>query len=389
MALCLLLTGCMAVEDVTVDSTPAPTVSVSPAPTPTATPTPVPTPTPSPEPTPTPIPEPTMEEQLLAEMTLEEKVGQMFFVRCPETGAAEMIETVRPGGVLLFARDFKGLNKEQVQEKLGAWQEMAEIGLLIGVDEEGGQVVRVSSNPLLAESAYPSIRSLYAEGGAELLCAKEAEKCALLQELGINVNFAPVCDISDAKNAFMYGRLLGCGAEETAAVIGQLVGVYEENGMGCVLKHFPGYGNAGDTHTGIIRDERELAAFESCDFQPFSAGLKAGADCVLVAHNIVPCLDGEAPASLSAAWHTLLREDIGFCGVIITDDLDMGAVQDYTDGASAAVKAVLAGNDMLCCTDYKVQFPAVLQAVQDGTIPESRIDESVLRILRWKTELGL
>lgn len=136
-------------------------------------------------------------------------------------------------------------------------------------------------------------------------------------------------------------------------------------------------------------DDRDLAAFEDGAFLPFKAGIDAGADCVLVTHNIVPCVDGEAPASLSAAWHAVLRDTLGFAGVIITDDLSMGGVTDYTDGASAAVAAVLAGNDMLCCTDFETQIPAILRAVEDGTISEARIDESVLRILRWKLERGI
>ena len=178
-------------------------------------------------------------------------------------------------------------------------------------------------------------------------------------------------------------------AAETAAAIGEVVAPYEAENVGPVLKHFPGYGNAADSHTGVVYDDRDLAAFEDGAFLPFKAGIDAGADCVLVTHNIVPCVDGEAPASLSAAWHAVLRDTLGFAGVIITDDLSMGGVTDYTDGASAAVAAVLAGNDMLCCTDFETQIPAVLRAVEDGTISEARIDESVLRILRWKLERGV
>lgn len=322
-------------------------------------------------------------------MTLEEKVGQMFFVRCPETGAEEMIETVQPGGVLLFSRDFDGLSAEQVQAKIVSYQNKARTALLIGADEEGGSVVRISGNPALAEEPFPAIRTLWKKGGMELLRAEESDKCALLRSLGVNVNFAPVCDLSDDPKGFMYARTLGASAEETAEAVRQLVELYAGKQVGCVLKHFPGYGNAADTHAGIVYDDRALEIFEDQDFKPFAAGIEAGADCILVAHNIVPSVDDQAPASLSAAWHGILRENLGFAGVIITDDLDMGAVRDYTDGASAAVTAVLAGNDMLCCTDYKTQYPAVLEAVRSGTISESRIDESVLRILRWKTELGL
>lgn len=344
---------------------------------------------PSPTPSPTPKPTPSPEQRLLESMTLEEKVGQLFFVRCPEEDGAAMIAQYQPGGVLLFGRDFAGRTREAVVGMIADYRAQAKYGLLIGVDEEGGDVVRVSDQAALAEAPYPAPRALYAEGGVSLLCQTEAEKCRLLASLGINVNFAPVCDISDDPAAFMYSRSLGLSPAETAAVIDGMVRVCETENMGTVLKHFPGYGNAADSHAGIVYDDRAYTAFEGGAFLPFESGMRAGADCVLVAHNIVPCVDGERPASLSADWHDILRGTLGFSGVILTDDLSMGGVTDYANAEAAAVEAVLAGNDMLCCTDYKAQIPAVLRAVENGTIEESRIDESVLRILRWKLERGL
>lgn len=389
--LCILFSAC----STTVPETPAPTPPASPTveptvtPEPTATPSPVPTATPEPTATPSPTPALPTAEELLSGMTLEEKVAQMFFVRCPDVGAKEMLTELQPGGLLLFARDFEGLTAEQIAEKLSGYQAVMKLPLLVGTDEEGGTVVRVSSNRQVAARSFWSPRALYAHGGTDLVCRAEGSKCDMLQALGINVNFAPVCDLSDDPTAFMYDRSIGLSAEDTAKVITQLAEVYAEHNTGCVLKHFPGYGNAADTHEGVVYDDRPFEDFESADLLPFAAGIEAGADCVLVAHNIVPCVDAEKPASLSPAWHELLREKLGFEGVIITDDLGMGAVSDYTDNASAAVEAVLAGNDMLCCSDYAAQYPAALAAVQSGEIAESRIDESVLRILRWKLELGL
>ena len=304
-------------------------------------------------------------------------------------GVVEMLETMHPGGVLLFARDFNGLTEEQVVEKIASYRAASKLPLFIGADEEGGDVVRISRYSALSEEPYWSMRALHKAGGKALLYETEADKCQMLKRLGVNVNFAPVCDLSDKPEAFMFWRSLGLSAEETADCIAGLVEVYEKAQVGCVLKHFPGYGNAADTHKGIVYDDRSFEVFEQADFQPFEAGIAAGADCVLVAHSIVSCLDGELPASLSPAWHEVLRDTLGFDGVIITDDLSMGAIQDYTDGASAAVAAVLAGNDMLCGFDYKMQYDAVLEAVQSGVIEEARIEESVLRILRWKQALGL
>ena len=383
--LCLLCTGCTAV------SVPSPIEKATAVPLPTAAPTAAPTPTAKPTPTvsPSPAPTPSAEETVLAGMTLEEKAAQLFFVRCPDVGAKEMIEKMQPGGLLLFGRDFAGLTAEQVKETLSGYQTAAEIPLLIGADEEGGTVVRVSQNPLLAPNRFLSPRSLYAQGGTDAVCTAEREKCSLLYDLGVRVNFAPVCDLSDDPTAFMYARSLGLSPEETAAVIGDMAAVYKEKQMGCVLKHFPGYGNAADTHTGMAFDDRPWETFKTQDLLPFAAGVKAGAACILVSHSVVSCVDSEKPASLSPLWHDVLRKELQFDGVIITDDLAMGAVGDYTDGASAAVAAVLAGNDMLCCSDFDAQYAAVLAAVESGEISEKRIDDSVLRVLRWKNEIGL
>ena len=159
--------------------------------------------------------------------------------------------------------------------------------------------------------------------------------------------------------------------------------------MGSVLKHFPGYGNNGDTHEGTIHDARSYESFTESDFLPFQSGIEAGATAVLVSHTIVDSMDLERPASLSTAVHDILRNDLGFNGLIMTDDLSMGAITNYTDAQDAAVQAVLAGNDLLCSTDFTTQIPAVIEAVNNGTISQERIDQSVLRILATKIQLGI
>lgn len=328
-------------------------------------------------------------EKLLSGMTLEEKVGQMFFVRCPDSQGAQDVERYQFGGYILFGRDFKGLTADQVHANVESYQEKAKIPLLIGVDEEGGTVVRVSANPNLCEEPYWSPRSLYNEGGLSLTAWVERDKLRVLSNLGINVNFAPVCDISQDPEAFMYDRSLGRDPETTSQYVREMVGIYRENSVGCVLKHFPGYGNNADTHTGVAIDQRPYENFQREDFLPFQAGAQAGTGCVLVSHNVVTCVDPEYPASLSAKWHEELRETLGFNGCVITDDLIMGAIQEYCDASSAAVQAVMAGNDLLCCSDYGTQYPAVLEAVKAGEISQERIDQSVRRILRWKADLGL
>lgn len=328
-------------------------------------------------------------QELLDGMTLEEKVGQMFIARCPETDAAQLAADYHLGGYILFGRDFKDKTAEQVTADIQNYQDAAEIPLLIAVDEEGGTVNRVSSNPNLRSSPFRSPQSLYSEGGLELVRSDAQEKCRLLESLGININFAPVCDVSQDPADFIYDRTLGRDAQETSQYVAAVVETMAEEGMGSVLKHFPGYGNNTDTHTGVAYDDRPYDTFLTSDFLPFQAGIAAGADMVLVSHNIVSAMDEASPASLSPEVHRVLREDLGFTGVIVTDDLVMDGVRDFAGDDEAAVLAVQAGNDLLCCTDFQTQVPAVLAAVESGEITGEQIDAAVLRVLTMKLRLGI
>lgn len=261
--------------------------------------------------------------------------------------------------------------------------------MLIGVDEEGGTVVRVSDNPNLRTSPFLSPRDTFNMGGWKSIEADATEKADLLLSLGINVNMAPDCDITSDPDAFMYYRSFNEDVESECEFVRRYVTITKEKKLGTVLKHFPGYGNNEDTHTGIAFDNREYSEFQNVDFKPFITGIENGADCVLVAHNIVSCMDEEYPASLSENVHNILRNELSFDGVIMTDDLSMSAIRDYTGDDDAAVFAAKCGNDILCCSDVATQYPAVLNAVNNGEIPMEQIDNSVRRILRWKYNLGL
>lgn len=328
-------------------------------------------------------------ESLLKILTLEEKVAQMFIVRCPQTGAAEVIAKNQFGGYVLFARDFKNKTKAQAAADIKSYQKAAKVPLLIAVDEEGGTVNRISLYKAFRDTPFKSPQELFAAGGLELIKKDAKEKCSLLNSLGVNLNLAPVCDISTNPNDYIYRRTFGQDAAKTAEYIKTVVSVMRENKMGSALKHFPGYGNNADTHTGIAVDNRSLEEFRQNDFLPFKSGIEAGAGIVLVSHNIVNAIEAGRPASLSSAAHKLLRDELGFKGIIMTDELSMDAISKYTGGEEAAVLAVLAGNDMLCCTDYKTQYAAVLKAVKNGRISEARINESALRILQYKFSAGL
>ena len=326
---------------------------------------------------------------ILKSMTTEEKVGQMFFVRCRKDTAVQDVKTYSPGGYILFDADIKGTTRDSLRVKIQSYQEASKVKLLIGVDEEGGDINRLSRYKEFRAVPFHSPQSLFTEGGFPLIVSDTKEKAELLKDLGFNVNLAPVCDVSTNPGDYIYLRSFGKSAQETAEYARTVVETMNTEKIGCTLKHFPGYGNNADTHKGIAIDSRSYDTFVNSDFIPFQAGIEAGAGSILVSHTIVNCMDEKLPASLSPAVHKILREDLGFQGVIMTDDLKMDAVKDYIGDETSAVMAVKAGNDLLIASDFDVQIPTVLNALKNGSITEDRIDESVIKILIWKLQLGI
>lgn len=327
--------------------------------------------------------------EIIKTMTIEEKVGQMFFVRCRKDTAVTDLKKYHLGGYILFDANIKGQTKNTLKAVLQGYQNDSRIKMLIGIDEEGGTINRLSKYDQFRKVPFHSPQDLYAEGGLSLIASDTKEKAALLKSLGINVNLAPVSDVSTNAADYIYARSFGKDAAETAKYVKTVVETMNANNMGSTLKHFPGYGNNADTHTGIAIDNRSYDSFVKSDFVPFSAGIKAGAGSILVSHNIVNCMDEDLPASLSPAVHKILRDDLEFDGVIMTDDLKMDAIKKYIGDDVSAVLAIKAGNDLLIASDFDVQIPSVLKAVENGTITEDRIDESLFRILRWKLQLGI
>lgn len=313
-------------------------------------------------------------------MSLEEKVGQLFMVRCDSENMASILEK-QPGGIVMFGVDFEGLSEQEVKDKIESYKASCRIEPIISVDEEGGTVVRVSSNPALAPDKYESPQYYYNIGGIEETAENAAEKSQLLNSLGITMNLAPVADVSTDPEDFIYDRSLGQDAETTSEYVSAVVSAMKANDMMSCLKHFPGYGSNVDTHTGIAIDDRSLESFRKCDFLPFEAGIAAGTDAVLVAHNIVNSIDPTQPASISEPVHEILREELGFNGIIITDDMSMEAMAEYQ---TPYLKAVLAGNDMMIVTNFEEAYNEVLNAVYDGTIPESTINEAAEKVLSAK-----
>lgn len=378
--LCLLLCGCSvqpmpkASSRATLPPEPSAQVTTQP---PTQVPTQAPTLPPDPV------------DLLLSGLTTEEKVGQLFLARCRKETAAEDIAQYHLGGLVLFDRDTEDETPESLRQTLERYQKAATIPLLIAVDEEGGSVVRISDKPAFRDAPFSSPRSLYEGGGMEALRTAEVEKDALLSDLGINVNLAPVCDITTDPAAFLYDRSLGQSPELTCQWVQIAVEEGQTYGIGCVLKHFPGYGNNADTHVGIAIENRSLEELEAQDLLPFAAGMEAGCGAVMVSHIQVTALDAEYPASLSPAVHRYVRETMGYNGVLVTDDLVMDAISVPYGVGEAAVLAVLAGNDLLISSDFPEQYAAVLEAIREGRISEEQIDNAVRRILLWKQSLGL
>lgn len=373
----LLLCGCAAQEAAqTSVSTVAPTAA------PTTPPTTAPT-----QPAPTEPEDPI--RLMLNQMSLEERVGQLFLARCDANTAVTDLQTYHLGGFVLFAQDFEGQTPDSLREKLTSYQSAAKIPMLIAVDEEGGTVTRVSRYSAFRASPFLSPREYYEQGGMELVVQAEEEKSQLLHDLGISVNLGPVCDLADDPQAFMYQRSMGSDIQTVSDFVTGTVQIMGENSIGSALKHFPGYGNNTDTHTGMAVDSRTLDELAQRDLLPFAAGIQAGCDAILVSHTIVEAFDPSLPASLSPAVHQYLREDMSFSGVILTDDLVMQAITDTYGAGEAAVMAVLAGNDLLCSTEYATQYQAVLDAVLEGRIDIDVLNQAVRHVLQWKIDLGL
>lgn len=322
----------------------------------------------------------------LKELSLEEKIGQLLLVRYPDSGAISDLKKYNFGGFVFFAKDFKDKTKTQVVSMIKELQKNSKVPLLTAVDEEGGKVVRVSSNPNLASTPFKSPSELYNRGGLNLIRQDTKDKSMLLKNLGLNVNLAPVVDVSTNPDDYMYSRSLQQDTSITSNFAKTVIEASKGTGVSYTLKHFPGYGNNADTHTGSSTDTRTLEDIKNNDLPPFKAGINAGAEAVLVSHNIVNSIDPDNPASLSPSVHNLLRNDLGFTGIIITDDLAMGATSSIDN---AHVKAILAGNDLIITTDYAKAFNEIKTAVDNGTISENQIDKLAFRVLAWKYYKGL
>lgn len=319
------------------------------------------------------------------EMSLEEKIGQILLVGYPDD-FEKAINDYHIGGFLLFSNDFKDKEKEEVKKMISTWQDETKIPLLIAVDEEGGSVIRVSSNPKLGHQPFLAPQDLYNNGGFNKIKSDVIDKSSFLKELGINVNLAPVVDIATNKNSYIYNRTIGLNTKGTSEYAKVVINASKKGNVSYVLKHFPGYGNAKDTHLGQAKINESLSSIRNNYFPPFQEGINEGAEAILINHNYYSKIDKYNPASLSPTIHNLLRDDLKFSGICITDNIDMKAL-DTID--NKVIKAILSGNDLIITNDYERDFKIIKESIKNGEISEDLISKLAFRIIAWKYYKGL
>jgi len=334
----------------------------------------------------------------LSELSVAEKIGQMFICafRDNELGVTEIngamkdaLSAFHVGGAVLFNENMR--DKPQTQKLIADLQSASNIPLFIAVDEEGGVVSRLVA---LGYERLPRASRIGSSGDISLAFAQGAKIAANLKELGFNLNFAPVADLSTNKqNTVIGSRAFSDDPQIAGAMVREFVRGLQSEGMIATLKHFPGHGDSKeDSHYSVATVTHDLERLNEKELVPFNMGIEAGAGLVMVGHISAPNITGTDEAAVFSAQivTAILREQLGFAGVIITDAMDMGAVVKYAGPAEAAVKAVLAGVDVLLMPqDLGLAFAGLLKAVENGEISESRIDESVKRILRMKARFGI
>ena len=323
-------------------------------------------------------------KEIVNKMSLEEIVGELYMVH-HTSKSLEDVEKYHLGGLVLFGEAFKNKTKDEVINMINNLQKKAFVPLLLGVDEEGGTVVRISSNKNLRSSAFLSPRTLYKEGGFALIKEDNIEKNNLLKLLGININLAPVLDISNDKNDYIYSRSIGLSPKLTGDFAITIIESSKESGIVNVLKHYPGYSKNKDTHKSSSIDTRTISEVED-DLIPFKMAIDNGAEAIMISHNTVTALDDKNPASISIDNHNYLRSTLNFKGMIITDALNMGATADIE---SMGIKSILAGNNILVTKNYARDIKEIFDNVYNGNLSNKYLECLVIKIIEWKIEMGL
>ena len=323
-------------------------------------------------------------KEMIKNMTLEEKLGQLFIVRYNKDKVKEYIMNYHFGGFTLYKTDFNNhQTTKSIYDELESIKNLSKIKLAFAVDEEGGTVSRLSK---FRKNPFDSPQNYFKKGGFDLVIKNELEKINIMKECNLNLNFAPVADYTENTTKYIYERTLGGTIKETQEFIEKFVRNYNKNKMTCSLKHFPGYGNNIDTHKDIAYDDRDLESFKKLDFLPFISGIKNFVPQIMVGHLILKKIDEKYPASLSGKIHKILREDLKYSGLILTDDLSMEGIKKYILNNSATSIAISSGVDIVLTSDPEKHYNQTLNDVKNGIINNNTIDNAVLRVLSWKLE---
>ena len=360
------------------------------------------------EPEPEPEPEMTSAEearaaQLLENMTLEQKIYQMFFVT-PEsltgvetaTRAGDATKEAlldNPVGGLLYAE--KNIeDEEQIKALLSGTQAFLTDGgklpAFLAIDEEGGDVAPVAS--VLETTAFDTMAEIGASEDIDGASAMGTTIAKELSALGFNVNFAPIADLTDEDgNEVIGSRSFGTDASLVSSLVAAVISGTQNNGVLNAVSHFPGLGSInGVAHIERTRIDRSIDELEANELLPFQAAADSKAGFIVVSHAVLTALDDQRPCSMSPAVMELLRNNLGYQGIILTDTMDIPAITDHYGAGEAALNAVTAGADMLLCPeDLDEAVETLLKAVESGKLTQDRIDESVTRILAAKIRLGL
>jgi beta-N-acetylhexosaminidase len=325
----------------------------------------------------------------VAEMSLSDKVRSLLIVSLAGTDAESLsgfVSHVGAGGFILMGKNIPSTAPELAAET-AALRGKSAFPRFVAIDEEGGEVKR------LPYDTFPGANTLRNESSSATSSAFTS-RAALLKSVGVNLNFGIVADVSSDPKSFIYGRSFGSDGTSVAERVSAAVSAEKSGSVSSTLKHFPGHGSAaGDSHTSIPASGLDRAQWTASDALPFVAGIKAGAQAVMFGHLSFPGID-ETPSSLSRTWHNILRQDLNFHGLAVTDDMTMlqrSKVPELADPSRNAVRALAAGNDLLVYTwgdapasagiDVDQLVNGIVAAVRQGEIPEKQITESALRAL--------
>lgn len=325
-------------------------------------------------------------------MTLRERVATVMMVHVAGTDPAAVaaeVATLNPGG-LIFMGDNVGATTDDVASLAAAVQD-PELPRLLAVDQEGGVVSRLPGD------TFPAGSALAGASPADVTAAFAA-RGGLVAASGLNVNFGVVADVTDDPGSFIASRILGATPNVAGPGVAAAVRGEATTGVLSTLKHFPGHGAApGDSHSSLPETAKTLAEWQTSDAVPFQQGIEAGAEIVMLGHLVYSSVD-DAPASLSARWHEILRDDLGFEGLAISDDLGMlenSGIAAYTDRVDNAIAALSAGTSMLLfVADSPTSVPpaevidGLVAAVEDGRLPEATLNDAALRVIETRIALS-